>query len=118
VDLKPKGKKMIKYLAKVLSFWDCFERVVVTLIPRTKNKRADALAWLGSATDEKISTSKHRVIVLDKPSVDDPESVMQINDAYVIPQRARNVVEYLKNGQLQNDKKEARKSGCSQRGIL
>jgi len=44
---------MIKYLAKVLGFWDRFERVVVTQIPRTENERADALARLGSATDEK-----------------------------------------------------------------
>jgi hypothetical protein len=79
------GEKMIKYLAKVLSFWDRFEWVVVTQIPRTENERVDALARLGSATDEKISASKHRVIVLDKPSVDDHGSVMQIDDAYVIP---------------------------------
>jgi hypothetical protein len=82
---------------------------VVTQIPRTENERADALARLGSATDEKISASKHRVIVLDKPSVDDPGSVMQIDDDYVIPQWARSVVKYLKNGQLPDDKREARK---------
>jgi len=100
-----KGEKMIKYLAKVLGFWDRFERVVVTQIPRTKNERADALARLGSATDEKISASKHQVIILDKPSVDDTGSVIQIDDAYVIPKWARHVIEYLKNGQLPNDKK-------------
>jgi len=75
---------MIKYLAKVLSFWDRFERVVITQIPRTKNERADALAQLGSAMDEKILGSKHQIIVLDKPSVDDTGSVIQIEDAYVL----------------------------------
>lgn len=104
-----KGEKMIKYLAKVLSFWDRFERVVVTQIPITKNERADALARLGSATDEKILASKHWVIILDKPSVDDTASVMQVEDAYVTPEWARHVIKYLKNGQLPNDKKEARK---------
>jgi len=104
-----KGEKMIKYLAKVLRFWDRFEWVVVTQIPRTENERVDALTRLGSATDEKISASKHWVIVLDKPSVDDHGSVMQINDAYVTPQWARSVVEYLKNEQLPDDKREARK---------
>jgi len=104
-----KREKMIKYLAKILGFWDRFERVVVTQIPRTENERANAIARLGSETDEKISASKHRVIILDKPSVDDPGLVMQIDDAYVILEWARNVVEYLKNGQLPNDKKEARK---------
>jgi hypothetical protein len=83
--------------------------VVVTQIPRTENEQANALARLESATDEKILASKHRVIVLDKPSVDDHGSVMQIDDAYVIPQWTRNVVEYLKNGQLPDDKIEARK---------
>jgi hypothetical protein len=37
--------------------------------------------------------------------VNDPGSVMQIDDAYEIPEWARNVVEYLKNEQLLNDKK-------------
>jgi len=100
---------MIKYLAKVLGFWDCFERVVVTQIPRAENEQADALARLGSATDEKISASKHRVIIRDKPSVDDTGSVMQIDDAYVIHEWEKHVIEYLKNGQLPNDKKEAQK---------
>jgi ribonuclease HI len=46
-----KGEKMIKYLAKVLGFWDRLERVVVTKIPRAENGRAYTLAQLGSATD-------------------------------------------------------------------
>jgi len=107
---KAKGEKMIKYLAKVLGFWDRFERLVVTQIPRAENGRADALDQLGSATDKMISASKHRVIILDKPSMEDAGSVMQIDDAYVIPEWARYVTEYLKNGQLPNDKKEARKN--------
>jgi len=111
-----KGEKMIKYLAKVLGFWDRFERLVVTQIPRAENGRADALARLGSATDKMISASKHRVIILDKPSVDDAGSVMQI--AYVIPEWARYVIEYLKNGQLPNDKKKLKKSRCNQHDTL
>lgn len=71
---------------------------MVTQILRAENRRADALARLGLATDEMISSSKHRVIILDKPSVDDAGSVMQIDDAYVIPEWARYVIEYLKNG--------------------
>jgi hypothetical protein len=74
-----KGEKMIKYLAKVLSFWDRFDQVVVTQIPRTENERANALARLGSATNEKISTSKHRVIILDYPYVDDLGQGMWLN---------------------------------------
>lgn len=95
-----KGEKMIKYLAKVLGFWDRFKQLVVTQIPRAENGRADALARLGSAADEVISASKHRVIILDRPSVEDVRSVMQIDDVYIIPEWTRYVIEYLKNGQL------------------
>jgi hypothetical protein len=42
--------------------------------------------------------------------VNDPGSVMQIDDAYEIPEWARNVVEYLKNEQLLNDKKSSSKN--------
>jgi hypothetical protein len=37
-----------------------------------------------------------------QPSVTDPGSVMQIEDAYIIPEWAKIVVEYLKDGQLPN----------------
>ncbi len=100
---------MIEYLAKVQSFWDHFKRVVVTQVPRTKNERADALARLGWATDEKIAASKQRVVILDHPSIAKSGSVMQMEDSDAIPEWARIVVEYLKDGRLPNDKKEARK---------
>jgi len=104
-----KGEKLIKYLAKVRSFWDHFKRVVVEQISRTENEQADALAQLGSATDEKLLALKQRVFVLENPYVANPRSVMHIEEAYVIPEWARTVVEYLKDGRLLNDKKEARK---------
>jgi ribonuclease HI len=104
-----KGEKMIGYLAKVRSFWDHFERVVVTQVPRTENERADALAWLQSTTNEKIAASKQWVLVLDNPFIANSGPVMQIEDSYAILEWARNVVEYLKDGRLPNDKKEARK---------
>lgn len=98
---------MIKYLAKVLSFWEKFKRVMVTQIPRTENQQADTLARLGSAPDEKISSSEQQIFILDRPSIDDLEIVMQVDDAYAIPEWSRSVVDYLKNGELPNDKKEA-----------
>jgi ribonuclease HI len=104
-----KGDKMIEYLAKVRSLWDRFELVVVTRVPRSKNKRADALARLGSATDENIVASKQQVVVLDNPSMPNLESVIQIDDIYTILEWARAVVEHLKEGRLPDDKKEARR---------
>jgi ribonuclease HI len=95
---KAKGEKMIEYLAKVWSFWDHFERVVVIQVPRTENERADALARLGSATDEKIAASKQWVLVLDNPFIANSGLVIQIEDSYAIPEWVRNVVEYLKDG--------------------
>lgn len=40
--------KMIKYLAKVQSFRDQFDRMVTMQVPRFDNTRADSLAQLGS----------------------------------------------------------------------
>jgi ribonuclease HI len=104
-----KGERMIEYLAKVCSFWKRFERVVVTQMPRTENEWADALAQLGSATDEKIAASKQHVAVLDNPFIANLESVMQIEDSYIIPEWARAIVEHLKEERLLKDKKEAQK---------
>jgi hypothetical protein len=38
---------MIEYLTKVGSFWERFEQVVITQIPRTENERADASVGIG-----------------------------------------------------------------------
>jgi ribonuclease HI len=80
-----KREKMIEYLAKVCCFWDRFKQVVVTQVQRTENEKADALARLGSAMDEKIAASKQHVVVLDNPSIANSELVMQVEDSYDIP---------------------------------
>jgi hypothetical protein len=42
-------------------------------------------------------------MVLNHPSITNPESVMQIEDTYKILEWARNVVEHLKEGKLPKD---------------
>jgi ribonuclease HI len=56
------GEKMIQYLKKVHEIQSCFDRVVLTKIPRENNLRADALSKIGSGAkarpDMKISSHK------------------------------------------------------------
>jgi hypothetical protein len=87
--------------------------VIVTQIPRTENEQADALARLGSTTDEKIAASKQQVVVLDNPFIAKSKSVMQIKDSYTIPEWARTVVEHLKDGNYPATRRKLKKFGCS-----
>jgi len=83
--------------------------VVIIQIPRSENERVDTLARQGSATDEKIATSKQPMVILESPSIADSGAVMQIEDSYSIPEWAKDVFVHLKEGKLLEDKKEARK---------
>ncbi len=40
------------------------------------------------------------MVVLENPSIANPESVMQIEDSYTVPEWARAVVEHVKEGRL------------------
>jgi hypothetical protein len=82
---------------------------VITQISRTNNAQANSLVWLGSGTDEVIEASKQKVRVLTQPSIVSPELVMEIDDIYDSPNWVEDVIEYLRKGELPEDKKEARK---------
>jgi len=77
-----RGDKMLKYLAKVQSFQDQFDLMVITQFPRSDNTQADSLAWLGLGTDQEIETSTKKVRVLTQSSIVILELVMQIDDIY------------------------------------
>ncbi len=59
--------------------------------------------------DEVIEASKQKVRVLTQPSIVSPELVMEIDDIYDSPNWVEDVIEYLRKGELPEDKKEARK---------
>jgi hypothetical protein len=52
---------MIRYLTKVQESRAYFDKIVFTKIPREENVRVDALARIGSGSDEEIDVFKHKV---------------------------------------------------------
>jgi ribonuclease HI len=108
-DYEARGEKMIKYLAKIQEHRADFDRMVLTKIPREENVKADALARIGSGSDEEIDASKHKVRVLTKPSIIENNDMMHINTEDPSPEWAKEIIQYLKDGNLPEDKKEARK---------
>jgi ribonuclease HI len=108
-DYEARGDKMIKYLAKVQESQAYFDKIVFTKIPREENVRADALARIGSGSDEEIDASKHKVRVLTKPSINENNDMMHINTEDPSPEWAKGIIQYLKDGNLPEDKKESRK---------
>jgi hypothetical protein len=82
-------------VAKVQSFHDQFDRMVITQVPRSDNTQADSLARIGSRTDQEIEASNQKVKVLTQPSIVIPEPVMQINNIYDSPYWAKDVIKYL-----------------------
>ena len=72
-DYEARGEKMIKYIAKIQEHRADFDRIVLTKIPREENVKADALARIGSGSDEEIDASKNKVRILISPSVTNQE---------------------------------------------
>jgi hypothetical protein len=100
---------MIKYLTKVQEYQSFFDKMVITRIPREEIVRADSLARIGSGSDENMDISKHKVQVLTNPSILESEDLMQINGKTHNPEWAKEIIQYLKNGQLPEDKNSLRK---------
>lgn len=51
-------------------------------------------------SDEDIDASKHKVRILTDPSIGRTEDMMQIGEEVNSPEWAKDVIQYLKNGQL------------------
>jgi ribonuclease HI len=61
--------RMGRYLEKVRELQSCFDRVVITKIPREANMAADQLSKLASSSEQEIEASDQKVIVLFKLSI-------------------------------------------------
>ena len=97
---------MILYLKKVRELLKKFVRVLVRIIPRTKNSRADALAKLAMTSQEDLD---RRVSMqhLMEPSIDaNNDEVLPVMTALSWMDSIR---DYLLNGILPSDPKEASK---------
>jgi ribonuclease HI len=96
--------RMARYLEQVLRFQSYFERVVITKIPRDENTRADEFSKIASGTDEEIKASKRQIIVLTESSITLRTDVMEAGPTQDEPEWAVEIIQFLRNGSLPEDK--------------
>jgi hypothetical protein len=93
----------------VRQFQSYFERVVITKIPREENIRANEFSKIASGTDEEIEVSRWQIIVLTKPSITPKANVMEAYTTPNEPEWATEIIQFLRNELLPQDKVAARK---------
>ena len=101
-----RGEKMILYLKKVRELLKKFVRVQIRHIPRAENSRADALEKLETASQEdlnRLTPVEH----LSEPSLD--LNYEEISPVMSEPSWMDPIWDYLMEGLLPNDPKEASK---------
>jgi ribonuclease HI len=101
--------RMSRYLEKVRELQSCFDRVVITKIPREANTVADELSKLASSREQEIEASNKKVIILSEPSIAPKYDVMELEAVSIEPEWAADVINYLKEGLLPEDKVAARR---------
>ncbi|GJU54404.1 reverse transcriptase domain-containing protein [Tanacetum coccineum] len=101
-----KEENMIKYLEKVKSLVSGFTNFSISQIPRGKNKIADALSKIASTSFAHLS-KQVLVEVLKEKSIQEAKVTTVVEEdgpTWMTP-----IVEYLKDGTLPSNKKEASK---------
>ncbi|XP_077232479.1 uncharacterized protein LOC143869806 [Tasmannia lanceolata] len=98
-----KDRRMLKYLEKVREKVSLFKEFEIVQISRTLNARADALSRM--ASPETTSWGNAYIEVLSRPSIE-REEVTHIDHE---PSWMDPIVQYLKDGTLPEDQKEARR---------
>nr|GEU66968.1 reverse transcriptase domain-containing protein [Tanacetum cinerariifolium] len=101
-----KEENMVKYLDKVKCLVRGFTNFSISQVPRSKNKKANALSKIASTSFAHLS-KQILVEVLKDRSIKEKEVATVVEEdglTWMTP-----IVEYLKEGTLPSDKKEARK---------
>ncbi|GJT53231.1 reverse transcriptase domain-containing protein [Tanacetum coccineum] len=101
-----KEENMITYLEKVKSLVNGFANFSISQIPRSKNKKADALSQIASTSFAHLS-KQVLVEVLTEKSIQEKEVTTVVEEegtTWMTP-----IMEYLKDGTLPGDRKEASK---------
>nr|GEX92576.1 reverse transcriptase domain-containing protein [Tanacetum cinerariifolium] len=101
-----KEDNIIKYLEIVRGLINGFTTFSISQVPRSKNKKANALSKITSTSFAHLS-KQVLVEVLENKSIKEKEVAMMIEEDG--PTWMTQLVEYLKEGVLLRDKKEARK---------
>ncbi|XP_021985818.1 uncharacterized protein LOC110882015 [Helianthus annuus] len=105
-EYEAREDNMVRYLQQVNSLISSFDSCKIVHIPRSKNKKADALSKLASVTFCHLS-KEVLVETLRTPAIQEMRTVMSVSVAeksWMTP-----IVDYLKNGTLPEDKAQARK---------
>jgi hypothetical protein len=100
---------MTIYLEQVRKYQSYFDRVVVMKILREANTRVDDLSKIASGTDRDIKALHQQIIVLFKPSITLKSDIMELDATPIEPKWAIDIIQYLKNGLLPEDKARTRK---------
>nr|GEY59988.1 reverse transcriptase domain-containing protein [Tanacetum cinerariifolium] len=101
-----KEDNMVKYLEIVKSLVSGFTTFSISQVPRSKNKKADALSKIASTSFAYLS-KQILVEVLKAKSIKEKEVATVIEEDR--PTWMTPIVDYLKEGTIPGDKKEARK---------
>nr|GEW18966.1 reverse transcriptase domain-containing protein [Tanacetum cinerariifolium] len=101
-----KEENMIKYLEKVKSLVSGFVNFSINQVPRSKNKKADALSKIALTNFTQLS-KQVLVEILKEKSIQEKEVTTVVEEngtTWMTP-----IIEYLKERTLPEDRKEARK---------
>ncbi|GKA80364.1 reverse transcriptase domain-containing protein [Tanacetum coccineum] len=101
-----KEENMIKYLEKVKSLVSGFANFFISQIPRSKNKKADVLSKIVSTSFAHLSKQVLVEVLIEK-SIQEKEVTTVVEEegtTWMTP-----IVEYLKDGTLPSNRKEASK---------
>ncbi|GJR11972.1 reverse transcriptase domain-containing protein [Tanacetum coccineum] len=101
-----KEENMIKYLEKVKSLVSGFANFSISQVPRSKNKKADALSKIASTSFAHLS-KQVLVEILKEKSIQEKEVKTVVEEDR--PTWMTPIIEYLKEVTLPDDKKEASK---------
>ncbi|GKB62260.1 reverse transcriptase domain-containing protein [Tanacetum coccineum] len=101
-----KEENMIKYLEKVKSLVSGFASFSISQAPRSHNKKADALSKIASTSFAHLS-KQVLVEVLQEKSIQEQEVAAVVEEEG--PTWMTPITEYLKDGVLSDEKKEANK---------
>ncbi|XP_059455029.1 uncharacterized protein LOC132185246 [Corylus avellana] len=108
-EYEARGSKMKKYLVKVKEIMEFFNKITFTKLPREENSQADALARMGSTTEEEVIAVDHPIQDLTEPSIVQANQVACIEEREQCPEWGHDILQFLKEGKLPFDNKLARK---------